>query len=205
MESSFSRLTKQEFSALARVHAHLCGDGCICIYKTSEPDRINRAEIIYCNTNPALIDSFRKDMTFLFGVKMTYIPKQKALRVKSIRIVNSLLELGKYGCREWCIPPMIRASSTDIRLEWIKAFLYDEGYLIEKKNLVRVKSMNRNGLEDMAQMLSDMGIYSWITGKNCDNSWYLNIRRMQGLDGFYKEPCRKKVARGGFEPPTSGL
>lgn len=144
-------------------------------------------------------------MNSLFGVKMTYVSKQQAVRVKSLRIVDFLSQLGKYSCREWDVPNIFKNSSQDVRLEWIRAYMQDEGYLIAKKNLVRVKSMNNNGLESIKQMLGDMGIDSWITGINCDGSWYLNIRRMQGLADFYKKPCRKKVARGGFEPPTSGL
>jgi len=201
---SILKLRESELKILARIHAHLCGDGCLCIYKTSEKDRINRAEIIYCNTNVNLINSFRQDMSLFFGVKMTYLPKQYIIKIKSLRIAEYLLKLGKYGCRAWRIPPVFKNASTRVKLEWIKAFCYDEGYLIEKKNLIRIKSMNHAGLKNIKEMLDRMDITSWITGVNCDGSWYLNIKKMHGLMEFYKTPSRKKVARGGFEPPTSG-
>ena len=37
--------------------------------------------------------------------------------------------------------------------------------------------MNQAGLQDIQIMLADLEIHNWITGPNCDKSWYLNIRK----------------------------
>ena len=197
MEFDLDSLSNEKLEVLARIHAHLCGDGNLCYYKTSEKDRINRASISYFNTNIDLINSFRKDMNEFFGVKMTYMPKLIKVSVQSIRIADTLSKLGKYRTREWRIPELIKNSNKEIKLEWIKAFCYDEGYTPKNRRVIRIKSMNKNGLEDIKEILQSIEIYSWITGINCDDSWYLNIRKMKELENFYKKPSRKKIIAGG--------
>ena len=112
---------------LVRIHAHLCGDGGLYLYKTSEKDRINRADIAYFNTNEELIDSFRSDMNKEFRVKMTYNKKRSVIKVSSIRIAKILLKLSEYGTRKWRIPNIIKNSSRKHKIEWIKEFCKDDG------------------------------------------------------------------------------
>ena len=200
MEFDLNSLSNEKLEVLARIHAHLCGDGNLCYYKTSEKDRINRASISYFNTNIDLINSFRTDMNNFFGVKMTYIPKLIKVSVQSIRIADTLSKLGKYGTRDWRIPELIKNANKEIKLEWITAFCYDEGYTPKNRKVIRIKSMNKNGLEDIKELLRLINIDSWITGVNYDNSWYLNIRKMRELENFYKKPSRKKIIAGGGLP-----
>lgn len=176
---------------LIRVHAHLCGDGGLYKYKTTEKGRINRAEIVYYNTNIDLINSFRRDMNKLFGVKMFFYGKRHMLRVSSVRIADYLLNLSNYGTREWRIPSIIKDSSKKYKLEWIKAFSHDDGCTPRDRNWIRIKSMNLDGLKDIKHMLDSIKIECWITGINIDNSWYLNIRKEKDLKYFYKKPSRK--------------
>ena len=197
MEFDLNSLSNEKLEVLARIHAHLCGDGNICFYKTSEKDRINRASISYFNTNVDLLNSFRKDMTEIFGVKMTYSPRFIKVSIQSLRIANFLAQLGRYGCREWRVPNIIKNSNKNIKLEWIKAFCYDEGYTPQHKKIIKIKSMNHEGLKDIKDLLTSIEIDSWITGVNCDGSWYLTIRKMKELEYFYKKPSRKKIIAGG--------
>lgn len=178
---------------LVRIHSHLCGDGGLYVYKTSAKDRINRAEIVYFNTNISLINSFREDMNKVFGVKMTFDKKRHLVRVKSIRIANILLELSAYDTRKWRIPNVIRTSSREHRLEWIRAFCKDEAYLPPDRDFIRIKCMNLEGLKDIKEMLDSLEIYSNLTGPNCDKSYYLNIKKMKELESFTKEKSRKKI------------
>ena len=55
---------------LARIHAHLCRDGFVCIWKTREKDRKFTAITGYCNKNQKFLDKFREDFSKIFGVKM---------------------------------------------------------------------------------------------------------------------------------------
>jgi len=176
---------------LVRIHAHLCGDGGVYRYKTSEKDRINRASIMYFNNNLDLINSFREDMNRLFNVKMTFYRKRNTLRVLSIRIADLLTTLNEYGTRKWRIPKIIKNASRKYKLEWIRAFCYDEGYLPPDRNGIRIKSMNLNGLSDIKEMLDSLKIYSRLNGPNCDNSYYLNIKKMLELKDFSKKKSRK--------------
>ena len=65
-----------------------------------------------------------------------------------------------------------------MKKQWIIAFLKDEGYDYKERKIIRVKSVNLEGLKDIQSLLGSLGIYSWITGKNCDNTWYLNIKKV---------------------------
>jgi hypothetical protein len=179
------------FKALARIHAHLCGDGYLHVYKTSEKRRINRATIEYYNVNPNLIAEFRKDMQRIFAVKMTYIPRLQRVSVKSLRIARDLLMLSNYHSHEWRIPNLIKNAPRIIKIEWIKAFCWDEACLPKDRNCIRIKSVNEQGLQDIRDMLTLMKIGSWITGPNCDATWYLNIKKEKEFLTFYKEACRK--------------
>jgi len=51
--------------------------------------------------------------------------------------------------------------------------------------------MNQAGLQDIQIMLADLEIHNWITGPNCDKSWYLNIRKEKEFLNFTKKPSRK--------------
>ena len=176
---------------LVRIHAHLCGDGGLYEYKTSEKDRVNRAEIAYFNTNVDLINSFRRDMNKLFGVKMTYSKKRYKVKVSSIRIAKVLLNLSEYGTREWRIPQCIQQSPREYRIEWIKAFSHDEGYIPPNRKVIRIKSMNLKGLIDLSEMLDSLRIEYSLNGPNCDNSYYINIKKMYELENFSKKKSRK--------------
>ena len=45
-------------------------------------------------------------------------------------------------------------------------------------------------LKDLKEMLDSLNIYSNLTGPNCDNSFYLNIKKMFELKNFTKEKSR---------------
>lgn len=181
--------------ALARVHAHLCGDGMLCFYRSTEKDHRNRAQIAYFNSDLTLISEFRRDMHDLFNVKMTltkYREKHYQLKVQSLRIAYFLRELSPdYHSRLWSIPDLITTASAKVKLEWIKAFSRDEGYLPKDRNCIRIKSVNCKGLLQVQSMLNTLQIKNNITGPNCDNTWYINIKREKELAHFTKNPSRE--------------
>ena len=176
---------------LARIHAHLCGDGMICTYKSSEPDHRNRADIVYFNSNPQLINEFREDMRALFGVQMTWIPKRIRVGVKSLRIARYLLTLSQYHSRRWSIPPLFLDASRRVKIAWTTAFANDEGYVPRDRSWIRIKSVNHTGLMQVRSMLDSLQIDSRITGPNCDRTWYLNISKEKEFQHFNKVHCRK--------------
>jgi intein-encoded DNA endonuclease-like protein len=177
--------------ALVRIHAHLCGDGSICEYKSTEKDHKIRAAVLYWNTNPELIESFRRDMTAEFGVKMTYSPKSFRLAVQSLRIARQLLSLSQYKTRTWRVPECIKKAPRKLQIEWIKAFAYDDGYTPKERNVIRLKCMNYHGLKDIKEMVDKLRIKNSFTGPNCDGTWYVNIWKEKEFANFTKKPSRK--------------
>ena len=181
---------------LARVHAHLCGDGTVCKWKTKSPnsDRINTAVTGYYNKNQKLLDKFREDFGKIFSVKMR-MRKNVDVCIRSVRIYNELINrFGLFGSRQWRVHNSIKHSGKEIKLEWLKAFFEDEAYHEKRYNRLRIKSMGFLGLKDAKEMLDSMGIFCTLTGPNCDESYYLTIPKFSSIESFkdfVKEPARK--------------
>jgi hypothetical protein len=181
-------------SELARIHAHLCGDGSVNLWRTKEKDRKFSAVTGYYNKNQRLLENFREDFSKLFGVKMK-MREGRDVSVRSIRIFKELTaKFGEFGSREWRVHNSIKTASKKIKLEWLKAFFEDEAYQERKYNRLKTKSMNLEGLKDAKEMLCSLGIFSTLTGPNCDKSYYLTIPKFDSVKkfrGFVKEPIRK--------------
>jgi len=176
---------------LVRIHAHLCGDGVLCIYNSNEKDRKIRAQISYYNTNVELIKEFQKDMQKEFRVKMTYLSRRRRIAVQSLRIANFLLSLSEYKTEKWRVPVCIKEASRELRLEWFKAFANDDGYTPKDRNQIRLKCKNELGLRDVKEILDDLGFHCTLTGPNCDKTWFLNVRKESELLNFVKLAVRK--------------
>jgi hypothetical protein len=180
---------------LSRIHAHLCGDGFACMFKTKEKDRNLTAVTGYCNKNQILLDKFREDFSKIFGVKMK-MKKNKQVSIRSVRIFKQIVnKFGEFGSRKWRIPSTIKNSGREIKLEWLKAFFEDEAYDEKRYNRLKTKSVNYLGLKDAQEMLESLGIVSSLTGPNCDESYYLTISKFNTIEefkDFVKEPIRKK-------------
>jgi hypothetical protein len=180
---------------LSRIHAHLCGDGSVFIFKTKEKDRNFGGGVGYYNKNQLLLDKFREDFNKLFGVKMK-MRKNKEVIIRSVKRARWFIEnFGEFGSKKWRIPKEIKDSSKEIKLEWLKAFFEDEAYDEKRYNRLKIKSMNQTGLMDAKELLDSIGILSSLTGPNCDGSYYLTIPKFSNVKefkGFVKEPIRKK-------------
>lgn len=147
---------------LARIHAHICGDGNLHHWKEKDDYGYlkeykrgryrNRWAIVYTNTNPKLIQSFIEDARKLFGIKPYWGSRKYETRVKSKAVWHLLKSLGAGGSREWRIPSVITESRAEIKAAWLHAFFDDEAHFVPNAG-IRVRSVNRPGLEQAAQML----------------------------------------------------
>ena len=169
-------MRKEEISMeLARIHAHLCGDGHVCIYKTKAKDRKFKANIGYSNNNQKLLTNFREDFSKIYHVKMKMRPNRD-VSISSIRIYRDLTgKFGKFGSKEWRIHKSILNSDNQIKLEWLNSFFEDEAYDEKRYNRLKIKSVNLEGLKDAKQLLTSLNIFSSLTGPNCDKTYYLTI------------------------------
>lgn len=170
---------------LVRVHARLCGDGCITRYETSESDRNRRAMVLYTNVNEDNLNQFRDDMGELFDIKM--YEREDEVRVKSIRIADELeRKFGKLSSEEWRIPEKILNLRFEKKIEWIRAFIRDEGYHETTYNRLKIKSMNKSGLSDLQKLFESIGVESNLNGPNCDDSYYLTVPSINDKEEIYE-------------------
>lgn len=181
-------------SAFVRIHARLCGDGNICVYETSEEDRNMRGEVVYTNLNDKNLQEFQEDMKEVFDVEMTFV--RDHVKVRSLEIIKELEErFGDVSTGEWRIPEEIFRSSKSQKMEWVRAFARDEGYHEERYNRLKIKSMNREGLEDLQDLLKSLEIESSLTGPNCDGSWYLTVPSLDSHRKLFEIASNKTKIR----------
>jgi hypothetical protein len=181
--------------ALARIHAHVCGDG--NLFRSSEKDsygylgiykpnrRRYRYGIGYTNKNQRLIEEFMRDTESTFCLKPYY--RNNYVRVKSRDIWVLLKQLGAGKSRDWFISSTIMKANKRIKKHWIRAFFDDEA-CFNADGRIRVRSVNRKGITQVKKMLNGF-LPSHITPKNkCypDGSVYLNINRSDVEKYFYK-------------------
>lgn len=180
----------------ARIHAHLCGDGCILIHiRNRSPSSIKTSwgknskfkvyTIEYDNTSPALCHQFVKDIKTIYGDVYIYYKKRKGrVIVRRKMIYREMIKLGVGKSREWFIPDEILNSSKKVKLTWLRAFFDDEATIDTTHKRIDLKIVNLKGLEQIKKLLSDLGIRSYINGPY-ENMWILRIS--SGIKSFYKK------------------
>jgi hypothetical protein len=175
----------------ARIAAHVCSDGWMITYLEKNSLQIvkgrryhrdrRRYEVGYCNTNKKLLNEFENDVLDIYKIK---VRKRKLtdLVFKSKRVYLRMEELGGGNTLGWNIGKEIQSSNKKVKTFWLRAFFDDEGTVDKTNFVVRVKSMNRAGLDQAKSLMSSIGITSRITGPNIDDSWYLTISRKELLN-----------------------
>ncbi len=192
-------LNKVKQVALARIHAHISGDGDLYTYlhkrspssvRTSRSTRPFRVFIIeYTNNEAKLITEFENDIKTLFGNQIYIYKGRNRCQVSRRPLYLLLRELGAGKSREWSVPKIIY-NSFSLSKEWLRAFFDDEATVENSKDRhkrIRVKSVNEDGLEQVRKMISKLGINANITGPNCDKTWYLTVKdfeKYNNLIGF---------------------
>ena len=109
------KLPSSVIPALARIHAHICGDGFICNYKEKDiygpwakyrKNSIRTRYVVgYDNNNKDLLKEFRNDMYEVFGVRGTI--HENKIKVKSKRIWEFFKEMNAIDSHNWRIPKEI--------------------------------------------------------------------------------------------------
>ena len=148
--------------ALARIHAHVCGDGHLVHYREKDSYGYLKAYrqgyyrirygIGYTNTNPQLLESFKNDVRHVFGIQSFYNARRWMLLVKSKAVWELLTGFGAGGSRRWWIHDTILNGERAVQAAWLHAFFDDEAHF-DPQGRIRVRSVNRRGLEQAASML----------------------------------------------------
>ena len=199
MKNKFNKITPE----MARIHAHICGDGCAYTKKEKyskkqllRHPRKNLYEkvwlIEYTNTCQELLEEFYEDILIAFNRKGQRVPKYHRISLHSTKWILEYLELIGKNSYNWYIPKKIINSNEKVICAWLRAFFDDESTVSVSKKMIRIKSMNPAGLGQVQDLLARLTIYSKITGQNCDKSYYLNI---------YRTDIKKYASLIGFTHP----
>lgn len=156
------QMPTQMVPALARLHAHVCGDG--HLFVTRERDHYgylqayrqgyyrHRYGFGYTNLREALIFSFMEDVRQAFNLTPRYERKQHRVTVRSKAAWKLLSDLGAGKSRTWFIHKEILNAPDIVVKAWLGAFFDDEAHFVPNGG-IRVRSVNRPGLEQAAVML----------------------------------------------------
>ena len=181
--------------ALARIHAHICGDG--NLFRSKEKDSYGymgrykpnshryRFGVGYTNMNTALIKDFMDDAKSVFNLKPYYW--RNYVKVKSRDVWLLLKNLGAGKSRDWFISPEIMNAGKEVKRNWIRAFFDDEA-CFNAGGRIRVRSVNRDGLAQVMKM-ARVFVPCHITPENGyypDHSAYLNINKIDAPKYFSK-------------------
>jgi len=152
----------------------------------------------YTNTCEQLRDEFRNDMKKVFNRKCTKLHNDLDLKANGVKHILIKLRLLGKNSHNWFIPKELFYSNNKIKRAWLRAFFDDEATIDIQKKVIRLKIVNKNGLIQIQQLLLELGINSNITGPNCDNTWFLNIRhenifKFNNLIGFNHPKQKEKL------------
>lgn len=165
---------------IARIHAHICGDGSIYISRYKRNHRVrNDWTILYYNSCPELISEFIDDFKIAFNRKSQYRKKYIEVRVSGTKHIIQNLEIPFKSSYNWFIPDFIFNAKDSIVVNWIRAYFDDEACVSKDRYEIKVSSINIFGLNQICRLLSRLEIKSKIRGpyknKNSNNSFWVLV------------------------------
>lgn len=177
---------------LARVHAHVCGDGFFTVSREinrggfyrrwgyDKGSHVIRHVVGYSNKNKLLINEFVRDVKKCFGIKPSIIKRRidgtYEARLRSKRVCDFLKNLGAGDSYSWSISKIFLEGPQNVKKRWIEAFFDDEAHF-SKDGRIRVKSVNRPGLGQVKLLLEEF-VPCHITPQKKsygDGTYYLNV------------------------------
>jgi hypothetical protein len=212
---------KEASPELARIVAHICGDGYICTAKQQRSPkellghpRINTVRnkwyVRYVNTEPALVKQFKRDVKREFNRRVVAL-KSNEYEISGKWVYELVTRLGAGKSRNWFIAKEFISASDDIKLEWLRALFDDEAYVSIKQKRIVLNMVNKKGLEQIKKLLNEFNIQSTLNGpyryKNFESYHLLiyhdYIKIFAGLIGF-NHP-KKKVSLNKIKLGTQGI
>lgn len=161
--------------AFARLHAHICGDGCMYAYKghrlKSELKKHPRNNLIkmtynieYTNNCKDLLKETIKDFKDEFNKKATQFKTKNQIRIRGKWIYDLFKSLGAGKSKEWFISKEITSSSKEVKINWLRAFFDDEAHVSIIKKRIILNIVNKKGLIQIQNLLKDLEIESSLKG-----------------------------------------
>ena len=161
LKKGFEKLTKEK----ARIIAHLMGDGAHYLTKHSY-------NLKYEVRDEESLKEFNDDLIKVYGLEPSWFWNTSGITGKPIKFVllrsklafEDLLRYATYFSKDWHIKTPIIKSSKAIKREFLRAFCDDEGSIFKnkKQGIVRIYSINLNGLKQIQKMLMEFKIFGRI-------------------------------------------
>ena len=170
-KKGYEKLTEEK----ARIVAHLIGDG--AHYKTNH-DYVMKYEV----RDEELLNQFSEDLFKVYGLKVSKHANKSGftdkpiyfVRLRSKLVFEDLAGYATYFSKDWRVKDQILNADLLIRREFLRAIYDDEGS-VKSKYEIALYSINREGLEQIKEMLKEFHIDS------CIKSGFGANRRVYGL------------------------
>jgi len=178
---------------LARIHSHVCGDGC-CYIKMSKRSpgtllkhkrkKLYRLEYVieYSNTCNELLKEFQSDVRIALNRNPGILRNRNRIELKGVKKISERLYLTGKNSHTWYIPDFIMQSSDSIKTNWLRVLFDDEGHVSVLKKMIVLNMVNKKGLLQIQELLRSLSIESRITGPykyKVFKSYHLKIYRTE--------------------------
>lgn len=187
--------------AFFRIIGHILGDGGIHVIKNE-----GKYRAFYSNKRHELINSFGKDIIYLFGKIRIYKRMQKR-QVKEIWLPTSLgylfyefMEYQKYGMKR--IPSFVYKVQNSKLLGYLLQALYDdEGFIYPQKHMIVISQKSRILVNDIREVMKKLDIKPnpilIHKTNNRTTMYYFSITGKENILSFAKKigflhPVKKK-------------
>jgi len=161
LKKGFEKLTKEK----ARIIAHLIGDGAHYI---TNHEYVLKYEV----KDEESLKQFNDDVIKVYGLKPSWEWNTSGITGHPIKFVRlraklafeDLTRYATYFSKDWHIKSPILKSSKSIKREFLRAFCDDEGsiFLQHNNGIIRLYSINLEGLKQIQKMLMEFNIRSKI-------------------------------------------
>jgi intein-encoded DNA endonuclease-like protein len=162
LQAGYEKLTP----AKARLIAHLIGDG--CVYRSSKTNYVIKLEV----KDVESLNQFEEDLIKVYGLKPTRGTNRSGKTGRPVPFVSllskkahdDLLTYCDFRSSTWSVPTKILSASSPIKREFLRALFDDEGTVVRdrKRAIIRMYSINFNGLLQVQQILQEFGLESRI-------------------------------------------
>lgn len=160
----------------ARLCGYISGDGLVKM-RFNKNQKTPRYDFGFYPDDLMMAKSFNDAFFELYGRRFI-VRKSKEYNNYILRGTHKeayldLIKLGSFGTYDWNVPFEF-LTTTKMKTEWIKAFFDAEAHV--GKRQIQVQSVNKKGLEEVKQLLEEVGIITSkiYTYKRKQKNWNIN-------------------------------
>ncbi len=143
----------------AKLCGFLAGDGTVKMRRENKNVTIINYEVNFFPDHISLVIPYIQAFEELYCKKPSIKMDGKLYRIRTkCKIAYlDLSKIGKFGLYNWEVP-LNFLKNDKLKIEWLKAFFDSEGHVSNRD--IRLQSVNEKGLQQIKQLLLDIGIES---------------------------------------------